>query len=79
MSSEAAYTNETISDLFFESSGNMGERRIEPVYGPWYLMQGYISGVPVMWTSRDPTVATEYPGGPPYPSPFMVVGVQPGK
>jgi hypothetical protein len=40
-------------------------------------MVGYLSGSPVRWRSWDPDVATEYPGGPPYPTEFSVVGEVP--
>jgi len=43
-----------------------------------YLMGGWISTVPVVpWTSSNPNTADEYPGGPPYPSPFYVIGPLP--
>lgn len=70
----------TVDHIFVDrvcNIGTTGDVAIYPAYGPWYLMQGYVSGVPVQWKSRDPTVNTEYTAGPPYPSPFFVVSALP--
>lgn len=66
-----------VDHVFMDSTfilGGPGEIPMYPALGPWYQMVGYISGTPVVWKSRDPTTNLEYPGGPPYPSPYSCVG-----
>ena len=57
--------------------GHCGKSRTSYMYPKQYEMVGYLSGSPVRWRSWDPEVATEYPGGPPYPTEFSVVGEVP--
>lgn len=54
--------------------GDGGTCEIWPYDAVEFAMTGFVLGVQVRWTTRDPTTNTGYPGGAPYPSPYWCLG-----